>query len=154
MWKPDENGNYPICKMATATNPFGIGWGWIRTLFWEKQPVRKPEGCKKDAEGRWYMQNQGAWECLCDPANYFATHSTVLNNPHFLAKNPQYLADLKALPPELQKLRLYGDPNVRSGQYYSNFSETFHVVNLRKYPDAIVWQPWEPKVIGWDFGIR
>lgn len=151
--QPDDNGVHPICKMATASNPFGIGFSWIQSIFVHKEPVHKPEGCKKDKNGCWWIQDQGQWQCFYDPNNYFATHSTVMNNPRFLEKNPKYLSDLQALPPDLKRIRLYGDLTVRSGQYYNNFSETFHVVNLRKDPTRIVWQPWQPKVIGWDFGI-
>jgi hypothetical protein len=151
--KPDANGAYPIPQMMACTNPFGIGFGFIKALWIDHKPWRIPEGAVHDTQGRYYMYENGKPVLMYDPKDYFYTHSTVLENPNFLRINPKYLKDLQALPPELKKLRLYGDPNVRSGQYYGNFSESYHVCNLRKHPDAIVWQDWEVGAVGWDFGL-
>lgn len=105
----------PTPTMAGATNPYGIGYGWIKTLFIEKRPVAQLEG------GSAY-----------DPENYFYNHSTLMDNPHLMRKDPDYINRLNLLSPELRKKMLYGDLDSISGQYFTNFSPARHVIELRE----------------------
>jgi PBSX family phage terminase large subunit len=126
----------PTPTMALATNPYGIGWGWVKKLFIDKKPVEQ-------------LEKSGTYESK----NYFYNHSTILDNPHLMAKDPDYINRLNRLSPALRQKMLYGDINSVAGQYYTNFSHMRHVVDLRKDPDAIKWQSWQPKWMGGDWGL-
>jgi len=151
--KPDAEGNFPLPQFAIATNPLGPGWGWIRKLYLDKEPFEKTDATIKDDNGYWWVQEAGNWICVYNPTEYKSTHSTILDNPNLMSRDPGYIARLQKLSPALRAKALYGDINAVSGQYYSNFEPAFHVINLRRDPEAIKWQDFQPRWIGWDFGI-
>lgn len=126
----------PRPTMALATNPYGIGWGWIKQLFIERKPVAE-------------LDKSGSY----NPDDYFYNHSTLLDNPYLTAKDPDYINRLNLLSSELRQKMLYGDLDAVSGQYYSNFSVARHVVNLRSDPQRIKWESWQPRWIGSDWGL-
>jgi hypothetical protein len=126
----------PRPTMALATNPYGIGYGWIKKLFIDKQPVAQLEESKS-----------------YDPENYFYNHSTLLHNPYLMRKDPDYINRLNLLSPELRKKMLDGDLNSVTGQYYGNFSMARHVINLRDDPDRIKWESWQKPWCGSDYGL-
>lgn len=126
----------PKPTMALATNPYGIGYGWIKSLFVDKQPIVE-------------MGNNPNY----DPADYSFRHSTADDNPFLMAKDPDYLTRLNLLSPGLRQRMLHGDLNSLSGSYYSTFSREKHVIDLETDPGRVVWQPWQPCWIGLDWGI-
>jgi hypothetical protein len=69
-----------------------------------------------------------------------------------LAKDPAIYERLNALPEAMRQKMLFGSMDIISGQYFDVFSPDKHVINLRKDPDAIKWQQWQPIFIGFDWG--
>lgn len=126
----------PRPTMALATNPYGIGYGWIKSLFVDKQPIVE---MGKDPN--------------YNPADYSFRHSTADDNPFLKAKDPDYLQRLNLLSPGLRSRMLEGDLNSLSGAYYSTFSREKHVIDLQLDPTRVAWQPWQPCWIGLDWGI-
>lgn len=126
----------PTPTMAGATNPYGIGYGWIKTLFVEKRPVAQIEKSES-----------------YDNKNYFFNHSTLLDNPYLMRKDPDYINRLNLLSPELRQKMLYGDLDSVSGQYFTNFSIDRHVVPLSHQAERIKWEDWQPAWIGSDWGL-
>ena len=131
--KTDIFGNVVRPTAALVTNPFGIGYGWIKKLFIDKQAVGG-------------MSNY-------DPSQYEMIHSTLFDNPVY-ASDTEYISTLEALPEAEKQKKLYGNLNQVSGQYYINFDpdpkhEGSHVVSYSK----IQFQPWHPRWMGQDYGF-
>jgi phage terminase large subunit len=126
----------PKPTMALATNPYGIGYGWIKSLFIDKQPIVE-------------MGKNPNY----DPADYAFRHSTADDNPFLKEKDPDYLNRLNLLSPGLRQRMLYGDLNSLSGSYYSTFSRDAHVIDLGTDQARVMWQPWQPCWSGIDWGI-
>ena len=103
---PSSRGSNDFPKrIYLTTNPGGVGHGWVKRLFIDKE--------YRDGE---------------KPENYTFIKATVFDNKPLLRKQPDYVDDLKALPPELREAWLYGEWNLLSGQYFSEFNEELHVV--------------------------
>lgn len=131
--KTDIFGRTIRPTMGLATNPFGIGYGWIKKLFVQKEAVGG-------------MTNY-------DPAEYFMVHSTLYDNPTY-ANDTDYIASLESLPEAEKRKKLYGDLETVSGQYYINFCDDpalpgSHVVQDEK----IQFHPWHPRWVGQDYGF-
>lgn len=88
-------------KFMGATNPGGIGHGWVRNRFVDKT-THDPEQDR-----------------------FFYIHANAYDNKHI---SPTYLKQLEALPENKKKAYLYGSWDVFAGQYYSEFSRDLHVV--------------------------
>ena len=127
-------GCLPRPKMAGGTNPVGPGWAWIKSVFIDGKP---PAG----------------YDFLFDPKAYWWNHSTIYDNIEQQKRDPEYVKKLMAQPAEMRRKYLDGDINTVSGQYYSNFDESEHVVNLAEDPHRVEWQPWQPCWVGLDWGI-
>jgi hypothetical protein len=80
--------------MGISTNPFGVGYSWIKTLFVDKKPL---EGMDR-----------------YNPNDYYMVHSTVLDNPY--TATPEYMALLENLTGSMKQKALYGNLNLISGQ--------------------------------------
>ena len=126
----------PTPRMGLATNPYGIGWGWIKKLFIDKRPVPQLEGA-------------GTYK----PEDYFWNHSTIFDNPFQLAKDPGYVERLNRQSPGLRKIMLEGDINSTAGQYFSNFSEARHVIKMEDLEERIEWEEWQQSWAGSDWGL-
>jgi hypothetical protein len=150
--EPSKDGRFPIPCIYAATNPVGPFFSEYRKAFRDKSPISPPEGAKRDKVGRWWVPDAGEWRLIFNPEDWFYVHSTVLDNPHMLAKDPAIYERLNALPEDMRQKMLFGSMDAISGQYYDNYSLTKHVINLRKDPDAIKWQQWQPIWIGFDWG--
>ena len=158
---PDQEGNWPIPCMLGATNPIGAFWGDYADYFVQKKPADLPKECKTDKNGRvWSPIKAGAdpknpedWQLEYDPYEWEYVHSTIFDNPHLLEKDPGIVARLNAIQPkELREKFLSGKMDQHVGQYFDCFSPEFDVINLREDPDAIIWQYWQPRWLGWDWG--
>ena len=114
--------------MAGATNPMGIGWGWIRRLWIEKKPVK------------------GMDETKFNPAQYAYIHSTVDDNPIY-SKDQEYVETLEKSP-NADRIR-YGKLDVISGQYFRNWEPVRH----ERAADHFQFDPWNPVWVGWDYGF-
>lgn len=150
--EPDANGRFPVPCIYAATNPVGPFFSEYRKAFRDKSPISPPEGAKRDKNGRWWVPEAGEWRLIFNPEEWFYVHSTVLDNPHMLAKDPAIYDRLNALPEDMRQKMLFGSMDAISGQFYDCFSPSKHVINLRKNPDAIKWQQWQPIWIGFDWG--
>lgn len=114
--------------MAAATNPMGIGWGWIKKLWIDQKPVYGMDPEK-------YNQR-----------DYAYVHSTVDDNP-ILIKDKKYVESLEKSPLR-EKIR-YGNIETVSGQYFANFVEHLYV---RPRSDFI-FENFQPVWVGWDYGF-
>jgi hypothetical protein len=145
----NPQGLMPYCRMGGATNPLGPGYGWIKRTWIEHKPVMQLGKVERAKDGIWYAETHGARIPVYDPKDYFFVHSTVLDNPSQLAKDPDYLTKLMRLAPALRQKALYGDLNSVAGQYFSNLSYERHI----RRKDQIEWQDWQPIWLGIDWGL-
>ncbi len=159
--QPDADGNWPIPCMMGATNPIGAYWGEYNDRFVLKKPDGLPDGSKTDRHGRIWSPVRGPasdpkqaddWRLEYDPFEWDYVHSTIMDNPHMLAKDPGIVARLNAMPKELRDKLLDGKLDTTVGQYFDCFDPANDVINLRDDPDAIIWQYWQPRWLGWDWG--
>jgi len=154
--KPNDYGEYPIPCMMGATNPIGAHWGWYLEQFVEKHEKHKPDfapdGSKRDRNGRWWAPVGEDWRLVYDPFEWDFVHSTIMDNPHMLAKDPDIVSRLSALPPGQREKLLDGYMDSAIGQYFDCFDPQYDVVNLREDTDQIIWQDWQPRWLGWDWG--
>jgi hypothetical protein len=128
--KFDINGQPVRPSMSLATNPYGIGYAWIKKLFYDKKPY-----------GGMSVYN---------PDDYFWVHSTVYDNPTY-SNDQGYISNLEMGTEADVRKNLYGDMDEISGAYFSNFNPKVggHVVS---YND-IKFQPWHPRWSGIDYGF-
>lgn len=154
--QPDPvTGRMPRPVMIGCTNPIGPYWTEYKRVFVEKKPVEDIEGMRVDKNGRFWVEENGietSFRCIHNPDDFAYVHSTLLDNPYMLAKDPGLFDRLNSQPEEMRQIWLFGAMDGISGAYFSNFSKDRNTLNLRKYPDMLVWQPWQPKWLGMDFG--
>ena len=158
--QPDKEGNWPIPCILGATNPIGAYWGDYNDRFVKKTPDGLPEGTKRDRHGRFWSpvvkhprhDNPEHWRLEYDPYDWDYVHSTIMDNPYMLAKDPGIVDRLNSMPKELRQKLLDGLMDITVGQYFDCFDPNYDVVNLRNDPDAIIWQYWQPRWLGWDWG--
>lgn len=91
--------NYPK-RIYLTCNPGGVSHGYIRRLM-----ERRFE------EGE-------------NPDDYSFIQSSVFDNKALMDANPDYINQLKALPPKLRDAWLYGRWDVFEGAYFEEFRET------------------------------
>jgi len=151
----DEAGNLPVPVIIGCTNPLGPHYEFFRTLFVEKEPWNKPEGARKDeTNGTWWVEESGEWKCIYDPRSYACQRSTVMDNLELLKRDPGIIARLMSMPKAKRDKMLLGLDGTVEGQYFDCFDPTYHVVNLREDPDAIIWQDYQPCWLGGDWGMQ
>lgn len=150
--EPRPDGSLPKPIIWACTNPIGPFWPYYKTLFVDRKPV-STEGAKRDPDGTWWVNDFGERRCVYDPKRYACSHSTVLDNPHILKRDPGFVAKLNALPAAKRDKFLFGLLDRVEGQYFDCFSSDHHVINLREDPDAIIWQPHQAAWGGWDWGM-
>ncbi len=150
--KPDERGQFPVPCMLPCTNPIGAHWGFYNTQFLKKRPHDPPRDARRDRNGCWWVEESGGWTLIYDPNDWAEISSTLLDNPHLLARDPDYLRKLQGLPKALRDKLLYGHANSVVGQYFDNWDEDKAVVSLASDPEAVIWQPWQPRWLSWDWG--
>ncbi len=151
----DEAGNLPIPAIVGCTNPLGPHYEYYRTLFVQKEPWNPGENAKRDpVDGSWWIEEAGQWNKIYDPDAYAYQRSTVMDNPELLARDPGIIARLMSMPKAKRDKVLYGYDGQVEGQYFDCFDPTYHVINLREEPDAIIWQDYQPVWIGEDWGMQ
>lgn len=151
--RPSEDKLMPIPRMGGATNPLGPGYGWIKNLWIDKKPVSQLGETEKGEDGKYYQEQKGRQVCVYDPDEYHYTHSTVLNNPYQLRKDPGYIAKLEKLAPALRQKALYGDLDSVAGSYFGNFTAEKNILSLPRDHEDIRWEDWQPIWLGIDFGL-
>lgn len=131
--KTDLFGRPVRATIALATNPMGVGYGWIKKLFVDKQPT--------------------GGMSLYNAADYGLVHSTLFDNPVY-ATDRDYIAKLEALPEAERQKKLYGDLNAVSGLYFTNFISNPEHVGSQVVPyNSITFQKWHPRWLGIDWGF-
>ena len=87
-------------RVFLPCNPGGVGHGWVKRLFVDRayQPGENPD-------------------------DYEFIASRVTDNKVLLQSQPDYLAQLEALPPRLRKMWLEGDWSFYDGQYFEEFKD-------------------------------
>lgn len=150
----DDAGNLPIPCIVGATNPLGPHYEYYRTLFVQKEPWNPGEDAKRDpVDGTWWTKESGEWSKVYDPTDYAYQRSTVMDNPELLARDPGIIARLMSMPKAKRDKVLYGYDGQVEGQYFDCFDPSYHVLNLREDPEAIVWQEYQPVWAGHDWGV-
>lgn len=150
--KPDEDGRLPHPSIWGCTNPIGPYWLYYKSMFVDKKPWPVPEGAWKDKLGAYWIGKIPDARCVYDPRNYSFSHSTVLDNPKYLERDPTIVSRLNMLSPAKREKMLLGLLDRVEGQYYDTFTNEHHVVNLKADPEAIIWQDHQPVWGGWDWG--
>jgi phage terminase large subunit len=105
------------CK--AATNPGGIGHGWVLDRFIEVAPsetIYRPEPTE-------YQTKAGV-----KPLTRCFIPATVHDNPALLKADPGYMARLMELPEAERRALLEGDWYSFQGQYFKNFRRDKHVI--------------------------
>jgi hypothetical protein len=151
--RPSAEGYMPYCRMGGATNPLGPGYGWIKKLWIDHKPVSQLGKVEKRDDGVYYGETHGGIIPVYDPKEYFFVHSTVLDNPAQMERDPDYINKLARLAPPLRQKALYGDLNSVAGTYFQNFTQDKHVLSLPRDHDLIQWQTWQPIWISIDWGL-
>lgn len=122
------------CKFVAATNPGGVGHGWVKQFWMDKN---LPE----------------EWRIPIDFSDQFAyVPSKADDNPHLDAA---YWSQLQTLPPNLRKAFRDGDWDIFIGQAFPEFSRTSHAIKPVAIPDhaplyfTYDWGYGKPFSIGW-----
>ena len=89
--------NYPK-RIYLTCNPGGVGHGWVKRLFIDRQ--FKPEE---------------------NPDEYVFIQSLVTDNVALMRQQPDYLDQLKSLPPKQREAWLYGRWDIFEGQFFEDF---------------------------------
>ena len=151
----DDHNNLPIPTIVGCTNPLGPHYEYYRTLFVQKEPWNPGEEAKRDpVDGTWWTKESGEWSKIYDPDEYAYQRSTVFDNPELLARDPGIVTRLMSMPKAKRDKVLYGYDGVAEGQYFDCFDPSYHVINLREDPEAIIWQDWQPCWAGEDWGMQ
>ena len=90
-------------RMYLSCNPGGIGHGWVRRLFVDRdfRPTENPD------------------EYVFIPAG-------VYDNEALMKLDPEYVSQLENLPADLKRAWLYGSWDIFSGQFFSEFRPDIH----------------------------
>ena len=86
-------------RVYLTCNPGGVGHTWVKRLFVD----------------RIYTENE-------HPDDYSFIQSLVTDNRALMESDPEYVDQLRALPPKLRKAWLDGDWNIFEGQFFEEFA--------------------------------
>jgi len=89
-------------KFMGATNPGGVGHGWVRKYFIDK--------------------NSGDLE----QNRFFYVHANAYDNEYI---SKEYIKQLESLPEQQRKAFLEGSWDIFAGQYFTEFNQNQHVIN-------------------------
>ena len=89
-------------KFMGATNPGGVGHGWVKKYFIDKNSKDKEQD------------------------RFFYVHATAYDNSFI---SPEYIKQLEALPERQRKAYLEGSWDIFAGQYFVEFDRAIHVIN-------------------------
>ncbi len=87
-------------RLYLTCNPGGVGHGWVRRLFIDRK----------------YRAGE-------NPNDYVFIQSLVTDNHALMRMQPEYKAQLEALPPKLRKAWLEGDWSIFDGQFFEEFRD-------------------------------
>jgi hypothetical protein len=134
--------------MRAATNPGGIGHGWVRSRFISPAPSYTP------ITEQYTVQGPGKKTLHLSRARVFIP-STVFDNRKLLDNDPQYLANLAALPEAEKQALLYGWWDSFEGQVFTEWRDDPAHYSDQRWTHVIApfsiplwWKIWR----GYDFG--
>lgn len=104
--------SYPK-RMYLTCNPGGIGHGWVKRLFIDRE------------------YRSGETE-----SDYAFISARVYDNKALLESDPEYLGQLESLPQKLREAWLDGNWNVFEGQFFSEFDDRVHVMPPFEIPEG------------------
>ena len=102
-------------KVRCATNPGGVGHGWVKAYFITPMPP---------GEVAVFGDKNGADEQQRQTRLYIP--ATAADNPHL---NPGYISELNQKPEALRRALLLGDWNVFEGQVFCEFKDNVNGYN-------------------------
>lgn len=111
-------------RMYFTCNPGGVGHGWVKRLFIDKDYQGKER-----------------------PEDYRFIQSLVYENEYLMENDPDYVRTLENLPEDRRKAMLYGDWDIFEGQYFGEFRRDIHVIEPFEIPAT-----WF-KYISFDYGL-
>jgi hypothetical protein len=118
----------PFMPFGAGSNPDGVGYGWVKRLFIDK-----------------------------DTERYGLKPEQVLYVPALVADNPAATEDminrLKALPERLRRARLYGSWEAPEGARWPYITRSEHLFRMsERFPRGL--PEGSPSIIGIDYGIH
>ncbi len=153
--KPDDQGNMPVPVMLGCTNPIGPHWAFYKAQFVDKKPFETPDDAQRDRNGRYWAPDSlepSGWRLIYNPDDWDYVHSTILDNKFLMQRDPDQIAKLERLPEPMRSKFLLGQLDTAVGQYFDVWDEARHVIDLAVDSAQIIWQPWQDRWMGWDYG--
>lgn len=98
-------------RMYFTCNPGGVGHGWVKRLFIDRNYRNKEKN-----------------------EDYTFIKSLVYDNKFIMKNSPDYVRTLENLPDDRRKAMLYGDWDIFDGQYFSEFDREIHTCNPFEIP--------------------
>ncbi|MBQ7858598.1 MAG: terminase family protein [Faecalibacterium sp.] len=135
--------------LRAATNPGGVGHGWVRERFIAPAPPLTP------ITEQYTITGPGGKPIRLQRSRVFVP-STIFDNQKLLQNDPQYLASLAALPEAERQALLYGRWDSFEGQVFTEWRDDpahykdqrwTHVIEPFAIPSW--WKIWR----GYDFGF-
>lgn len=111
-------------RMYYTSNPGNVGHEWFKRLFVDRD----------------YRSTE-------NPDDYEFIQSTVFDNKVLMEKNPEYVANLQALPDAMKRAHLYGEWNLAEGRYFTEFNPEIHVIRPFEIP-----KDWK-RYVAIDYGL-
>lgn len=164
-----QGAEYDVIFLDEATQ---LKEEWIRKI---NLAVRQPNGLPKRT---YYTCNPGGvshnyikrlfidkvYEGAEIPDNYSFTQALVTDNKVLMEMQPEYKAELEALPPKLREAWLYGSWDIFEGQFFEEFADRkehyqdrqwSHVIDPFEIPShwriyrGLDWGYNKPSSVGW-----
>jgi len=136
---PDTYSFFP--RIISSSNPTGIGHNWVKSNFVDR--------CGNDMELNIIPKDEGGMVRQYVPA-------TVYDNPQLMKDSPNYIHNLKSLPPDKRRAYLEGDWDVTSGGAVDDvWDRNIHIVKAFDIPPTWVvfrsldWGEAHPYSVGW-----
>jgi hypothetical protein len=124
----------PYSRRGGATNPIGIGAGWVHSLFVLNKPCDEMDA------------NQKA-EFKKDDYAYFP--GTYLDNPVY-ANDPEFIRNLDSYPAAIRDALKHGTWGLAGGYFQGAWDEAANVYAA----DSFQLQPWYPRWLSGDWGFE
>lgn len=127
----------PVSPYATkggASNPIGVGAGWIKSLFIDKTPCDQMD----DSQRRAY-----------NPEEYAYFPGTYLDNPIY-ANDPEFIAGLESYPEGVRNALKFGIWGVAGGYFLGAWDAAVNIYHASE----IEIKPWWPRWMSGDWGFE
>ncbi len=100
-------------RMYITCNPGGVGHGWVKRLFIDRQ----------------YREGE-------NPEDYTFIPARVYDNKVLMEKDPEYVKTLLSLPEDMKSAWLDGNWDAFAGQFFPEFKREVHVVPPHDLPEG------------------